>query len=43
MPGITLRMARPEDAGGMLAVYAPYVEHSTASWEYEAPSLAEFS
>lgn len=35
MPGITLRMARPEDAGGMLAVYAPYVEHSTASWEYE--------
>jgi len=27
----------------MLAVYAPYVEHSTASWEYEAPSLAEFS
>ena len=43
MPGITLRMARPEDAGGMLAVYAPYVEHSTASWDYEAPSLAEFS
>ncbi|MFR5628307.1 MAG: N-acetyltransferase family protein [Ruthenibacterium lactatiformans] len=43
MPGITLRMARPEDAGGMLAVYAPYVEHSTASWEYETPSLAEFS
>lgn len=43
MPGIILRMAGPKDAGSMLAVYAPYVEHSTASWEYETPSLSEFS
>ena len=43
MPGITLRMARPGDADAMLEIYAPYVEQTTASWEYETPSLAEFT
>ena len=43
MSEITLRLAVPEDAPALLAIYAPYVENSTASWELEAPSLAEFS
>ena len=38
-----IRRATENDAEALLKIYAPYVEHSTASWEYEAPSLAEFS
>ncbi|MGE4549513.1 MAG: N-acetyltransferase family protein [Intestinibacillus sp.] len=43
MPEITIKPATAEDAAGMLALYAPYVEHTTVSSEYEAPSLAEFT
>lgn len=37
-----LRMATPEDAGEIRAVYAPYVQDSVITFEYEVPSLAEF-
>ena len=39
----TLRMARPEDAAALLAVYAPYVEETAVSFEYDVPSVAEFA
>lgn len=38
-----IRMARPEDVPAMLAIYGPYARESTASFEYEAPPLEEFS
>ena len=43
MPEITLRPACDADADAMLRVYAPYVTDTTASWEYEPPSRAEFA
>ena len=42
MPKIIIRPAVEADAAGMLALYAPYVEQTTVSSEYEAPSLEEF-
>lgn len=39
---VTLRIAREEDAGGLLAIYAPYVEKTAVSFEYEAPTVEEF-
>lgn len=38
-----IRPATLEDAAAMLALYAPYVENTTVSSEYVAPSLDEFS
>ena len=35
--------ATVEDAGELLKVYAPYVEKTAVSFEYEVPSLEEFS
>lgn len=43
MGKLTLRMARPGDAGLMLAIYAPYVAQSSATWEYAVPSRADFA
>ena len=31
-----------EDAGELLAIYAPYVEKTAISFEYEVPALSEF-
>ena len=42
MSMIEIRPATLEDAPAMLAIYAPYVEQTTVSSEYEAPSLEEF-
>ena len=39
---ITFRLAAPSDAARLLKIYAPYVENTTASLEYEVPSEAEF-
>lgn len=38
-----LRAAVESDVPAMLAVYAPYVRETTISFEYEAPSLEEFT
>ncbi|MBO4885263.1 MAG: N-acetyltransferase [Clostridia bacterium] len=40
---MTYRLAFPSDLPAMLAVYRPYVERDTASFEYETPSLEEFT
>lgn len=39
---ISLRAARPKDAAQLLAIYRPYVMETAISFEYEAPSEAEF-
>ena len=42
MEEIEIRLAEPEDAGELLAIYAPYVEETAITFEYTVPSLAEF-
>jgi phosphinothricin acetyltransferase len=39
---ITIRKASTDDAEDLLKIYAPYVEHTAISFEYEVPSLEEF-
>lgn len=39
---LLIRMARPEDAGQLVALYAPYVLNTAVTFEYEVPSVAEF-
>lgn len=40
--GITLRVVTPDDARELVAIYAPYVEETAISFEYEVPTVAEF-
>lgn len=40
---VTIRTAKPEDAEALLRIYAPYVEETAISFEYETPSVEEFS
>ena len=37
-----IRPVSPEDAGELLAIYAPYVRDTAISFEYEVPSPEEF-
>ena len=39
---ITIRPATLDDAPALLAIYAPYVEQTAISFEYDVPSLDEF-
>lgn len=39
---ISIRVATPEDAEELLAIYAPYVENTAITFEYTVPSVAEF-
>ena len=39
---ITIRIANTEDASSLLDIYAPYVEKTAISFEYEVPSVDEF-
>ena len=39
---MTVEKVSVEDAGELLAIYAPYVEKTAISFEYEVPSLEEF-
>ena len=38
----TLRYATPADAEALVAIYAPYVQKTAITYEYEVPSPAEF-
>lgn len=40
---MTIRDARRSDVPAMLAIYAPFVEHTAVSFEYDAPTEAEFA
>ena len=42
MDSCHVRIARPEDAEKLLAIYAPYVENTAITFEYEVPSIEEF-
>ncbi|MDY6017690.1 MAG: GNAT family N-acetyltransferase, partial [Oscillospiraceae bacterium] len=39
---IKIRLARPEDAGELLAIYAPYVEETAVTFECSVPTAEEF-
>ena len=39
---IRIRPAKPEDAEKLLAIYAPYVEQTAITFEYEVPIVEEF-
>lgn len=39
---VRLRIAVPEDAAALLAIYAPYVEKTIITFEYEVPTPEEF-
>jgi phosphinothricin acetyltransferase len=43
METITIRFARADDASALLAIYAPYVENTPVSFEYEVPSAQVFA
>ena len=40
---ITIRTARESDAPALLAIYAPYVENTAITFEYDVPSIEEFT
>ena len=42
MPG-KIRFAPEKDAEAILRIYAPYIEKTAITFEYEVPSLSEFS
>ena len=42
MEEIKIRTAAPDDAEEILKIYAPYVENTAISFEYEVPGLEEF-
>lgn len=37
-----IRPVKPEDAPELVKIYAPYVEHTAITFEYEVPSAEEF-
>lgn len=39
----TIRVAAPGDAAELLALYRPYVEDTAISFEWETPTLEEFT
>lgn len=39
---VKIRIATPEDAENILAVYAPYVENTAITFEYTVPEISEF-
>ena len=43
MNNIKIRSASREDAAALLAIYAPYVEKTAITFEYEVPSVEEFT
>ena len=38
-----LRHFTRDDAAGILAIYVPVVAHSSATFEWEVPSLSDFT
>lgn len=42
MGELKFRVARPEDAEALLAIYAPYVEETAITFEYEVPDVEAF-
>ena len=40
---IAIRTARTKDAARLLEIYAPYVEKTAITFEYEVPTAEEFA
>lgn len=40
---MNIRIASPEDAPALLEIYAPYVKNTSITFEYEVPSVKDFS
>jgi L-amino acid N-acyltransferase YncA len=40
---VTIRFARPDDVSGVLAIYGPYCDATTVSFEIAAPTTAQMS
>ena len=40
---VTLRFASPADAEALVAIYAPYIRKTAITYEYEIPSVEEFT
>lgn len=40
---ISLRVARKEDAEGILAIYSPFVKNTTVSFEYEVSDVSNYA
>lgn len=38
-----IRLAKPSDAATLLAIYAPYVENTAITFEYEVPTIEDFA
>ena len=43
MKNLTFRFATTSDAEALVAIYAPYILNTAITYEYEIPSVAEFS
>ena len=39
---MNIRSATPQDAEAILAIYAPYIEQTAITFEYDVPSVEEF-
>ena len=39
---VTIRTAEEADAAALLSIYAPYVEKTAITFEYEVPTVREF-
>ena len=37
-----IRIAKEEDAEALLAIYAPYIEYTVITYEYDVPTVEEF-
>lgn len=40
---ITIRLATPADAEGILTIYAPYIENTSFTFETEVPTIKDFA
>ena len=40
---MNIRLANPSDAETLLAIYAPYVENTAITFEYEVPTIEDFA
>ena len=40
---MNIRLATPSDAATLLAIYAPYVENTAITFEYEVPTIEDFT
>lgn len=42
MENVNIRVVSPDDAQRLLEIYAPYVEKTAITFEYDVPSVHEF-